>query len=92
MKIERRFLLLILGFLFLSSACFAQIPTQTLSVSGLKENVTVRRDGRSIPYIEAKNEADLYFAQGFVTASDRLWQMDLCGAWRAGERRNFSGN
>ena len=43
----------------------------------MKENVNVRRDGRSIPYIEAKNDADLYFAQGFVTASDRLWQMDL---------------
>ena len=77
MKIERRFLLLILGFLFLSSAGFAQVSTHTLTVSGLKENVTVRRDGRSIPYIEAKNEADLYFAQGFATASDRLWQMDL---------------
>ena len=39
--------------------------------------MVVRRDGRSIPYIEAKNEADLYFAQGFETARDRLWQMDL---------------
>ena len=58
-------------------SCLAQTPTQTLSITGLSENVTVRRDGRSIPYIEAKNEADLYFAQGFVTASDRLWQMDL---------------
>ncbi len=48
-----------------------------LKVKGLKEEVIVRRDGRSIPYIEAKNDADLYFAQGYETARDRLWQMDL---------------
>ena len=63
--------------LIITTACFAQTPTETLNVSGLKESVTVRRDGRSIPYIEAKNDADLYFAQGFITAQDRLWQMDL---------------
>lgn len=56
---------------------FAQIQSKTLGVSGLNENVTVRRDARSIPYIEAKNEVDLYFAQGYITASDRLWQMDM---------------
>lgn len=67
----------IAAFLFILSSCFAQTPTETLSVSGLKENVIVRRDDRLIPYIEAKNDADLYFAQGFVTAQDRLWQMDL---------------
>ena len=63
-----------------STACYSQsIPKidETFSVSGLKENVVVRRDSRSIPYIEAKNSSDLYFAQGFETAKDRLWQMDL---------------
>ena len=63
--------------LIITTACFAQKPTETLQVSGLKDSVTVRRDGRSIPYIDAKNDADLYFAQGYTTASDRLWQMDL---------------
>jgi penicillin amidase len=68
----------VIAFVFLiTTACFAQTPTQTLSISGLKENVTVRKDARGIPYIEARSDADLYFAQGFVTASDRLWQMDL---------------
>ena len=43
-----------------------------------------------IPYIEAENDADLYFVQGFVTASDRLWQMDHTAAWQADGRRNFS--
>jgi penicillin G amidase len=66
--------LFVLSFAF---TVFGQIPTSNLSISGLKQEVTVRRDARSVPYIEAKNEADLYFAQGFETAKDRLWQMDL---------------
>ncbi len=49
----------------------------SIQLAGLRETVTVRRDERGIPYIEAKNDDDLYFAQGYVTASDRLWQMDL---------------
>lgn len=46
-------------------------------LNGLHGQVLVRRDARGIPYIEAANNEDLYFAQGYVTASDRLWQMDL---------------
>ncbi len=77
MKINKVFLSFLAVFLLTIPACFAQTPTRTLSVSGLKGNVVVRKDARGIPYIEAKSDADLYFAQGFVTASDRLWQMDL---------------
>jgi penicillin amidase len=51
--------------------------SNSIQVAGLQDRVTIRRDERGIPYIEAKNDEDLYFAQGFVTASDRLWQMDL---------------
>ena len=61
-------------FVFISEG---QIATKNLPITGLKQNVTVRRDGRAIPYIEASNDSDLYFAQGYITASDRLWQMDL---------------
>ncbi len=75
----------------LTTACFAQTPTQTLGVSGLKEKVTVRRDDRAIPYIEANSDADLYFAQGFVTASDRLWQMDLYRRVARGETAELFG-
>ena len=77
--------------LLLLSACFAQAPTQTLQIAGLQESVTVRRDERSIPYIEAKNDADLYFAQGYVTASDRLWQMDLYRRVARGETAEIFG-
>ncbi|MCY7345354.1 MAG: penicillin acylase family protein, partial [Pyrinomonadaceae bacterium] len=46
---------------------------------------------RGIPYIEAQTEADLYFAQGYVTASDRLWQMDLYRRVARGETAEIFG-
>jgi penicillin amidase len=49
----------------------------TISVHGLTDCVTVYRDERGIPHIFAANEPDLYFATGYITAQDRLWQMDL---------------
>jgi len=55
----------------------ASASQMTIQLAGLHAPVTVRRDERGIPYIEAANESDLNFAQGYVTASDRLWQMDL---------------
>ncbi len=51
----------------------------------------MRRDNRSIPYIEAKTDADLYFAQGFITASDRLWQMELLRRVSHGELAEIFG-
>lgn len=69
---------------------FAQAP-QTLGLQGLKEKVTVRRDERGIAYIEAKTDADLYFAQGYITASDRLWQMDMMRRMARGETAELSG-
>jgi penicillin amidase len=82
---------LIVLVLFISSVSIAQTATKNLSVAGLKQNVTVRRDGRWIPYIEAANDADLYFAQGYITASDRLWQMDLLRRISRGELAEIFG-
>ncbi|HYO91273.1 MAG TPA: penicillin acylase family protein, partial [Pyrinomonadaceae bacterium] len=59
---------------------------------GLRERVTVRRDERGIPYIEAGNLVDLCFAQGFVTASDRLWQMELVRRSMRGEAAEVLGS
>ncbi|HEX8288595.1 MAG TPA: penicillin acylase family protein [Pyrinomonadaceae bacterium] len=72
-------------------ASFAQTAGKELSVSGLKATVTVRCDERGIAHIEAQNEADLYFAQGFVTAQDRLWQMDLYRRAVRGETAEIFG-
>ena len=58
---------------------------QTLDVRGLRAPVEVRRDRWGVPHIYAKNTHDLFFAQGFVVAQDRLFQMEM---WRrAGEGR-----
>src|SRR6185436_14149060 len=62
-----------------------------LALPGLRSPVTVRRDDRGIPYIEASNDEDLYFAQGYVTASDRLWQMDLQRRSARGELSEIFG-
>jgi penicillin G amidase len=51
----------------------------TLNVPGLKDSVRVIRDHSGLPHIYAKNSDDLFLAQGFVQAQDRLFQMDL---WR----------
>ncbi len=86
------YLRVLLLLLLLSSSAFAQPTTTKLAVNGIKSEVTVRRDARSIPYIEAKTDDDLYFAQGYVTASDRLWQMELLRRVARGETAEIFGN
>lgn len=49
----------------------------TLTVAGLQSPVEVRRDRFAVPHIRARSTSDLLFAQGWVHASDRLWQMEL---------------
>ncbi|GAA5145021.1 penicillin acylase family protein [Microbacterium pseudoresistens] len=48
-----------------------------LELSGLDAQVTVQRDDRGVPTITADNTHDLFFAQGFVHAQDRFWEMDF---------------
>jgi penicillin amidase len=50
-----------------------------ITLPGLKGPVEVLRDRHGIAHIYARNQEDLFFAQGFVTAQDRLFQMDW---WR----------
>jgi penicillin G amidase len=63
----------------------------TLKMSGLKAAATVVRDDKGIPYIEASNDEDLYFVQGYITASDRLWQMDMSRRSARGEMAEILG-
>src|SRR5215469_518744 len=62
-----------------------------VSLQGLSAPVTVTRDGHGVPPIEAANLADLFFAQGYVTAQDRLWQMDIMRRYAAGEISEIVG-
>ena len=65
--------------------------SSTIAVNGLKDHVMIRRDERGVPYVDAKNDEDLYFAQGYATASDRLWQMDLFRRTARGELAEVLG-
>jgi len=76
-------LLLLLGglmaffwFYHTATSSMAQIEG-TIALSGLQAPVSVIRDGHGVPHVTAANLPDLFFAQGYVTAQDRLWQMDL---------------
>ncbi len=68
-----------------------QAAPAVVRLPGLKKSVKVRRDERGIAYVEAEDESDLYFAQGYVTASDRLWQMDLFRRTARGELSEIFG-
>ncbi|WP_433973497.1 penicillin acylase family protein [Tunturiibacter lichenicola] len=57
----------------------------SISISGLSAPVTVLRDSHGVPHLRASTLDDLVMAQGYVTAQDRLWQMDAL-------RRHASGN
>ncbi len=48
-----------------------------LSLAGVQDKVEIIRDQWGVPHIYAKSQADLFFAQGFVHAQDRLFQMDI---------------
>ena len=74
------------GVLWLRSATLSALPQLDgeLHITGLSGPVLVRRDGHGVPSIQAGSQDDLFIAQGYVTAQDRLWQMDAF-------RRNANG-
>ncbi len=65
--------------------------TGTVELPGLEASVTVHRDRWGIPHIRAETEHDLFLAQGFVTAQDRLWQMDCDRVQALGRWAEFAG-
>lgn len=79
------------GFLYwFVSKSLPQLEGEIL-ISGLQKPVTVWRDTRGVPHIVAENEHDLYIAQGFVTAQDRLFQMDLSRRQASGQLSEVVG-
>jgi penicillin amidase len=85
-----------LAVLFLIPVCLlivspASAQQTAVQVQGIKDRITIRRDERGIPHIEAQNDEDLYFGQGYATAQDRLWQMDLFRRTARGELAEVLG-
>lgn len=78
-------------FYFMARSALPQLDG-TLMVPGLSAPVTVTRNNHGIPTIEAANLDDLFFAQGYVTAQDRLWQMDATRRYASGELAEILGS
>jgi len=62
---------------YLQNAETGEAKNLELTLPGLKDKVTIIYDTAHIPHIFAQNDEDLYFAQGYITAVDRLWQMEF---------------
>ena len=74
----------------LAKSRLAQIDGD-IKVTGLKAPVTVMRDAWGVPHISARSTDDLFFAQGYVMAQDRLWQMELWRRAAAGRMAEIAG-
>ena len=68
----------------LAKESLAQIDGR-VALAGIRDTVEVVRDRWGVPHIYARNIDDLFFAQGYVQAQDRLWQMEM-------HRRTFEGS
>ena len=64
----------------------------TEKVDGLSAAVEVRSDEYGIPHIFAQNEKDLFFAQGYITARERMFQMDMTRLAGRGELSSVLGD
>ncbi len=92
-------LLLVVALLAVGAVAFAYFIVHSalpqldgsLPVNGLLANVKVTRDSHGVPAIEAATLEDLFLAQGYVTAQDRLWQMDVMRRFGAGELSEILG-
>lgn len=91
------------GLLWLRGAAKAALPQldgeihlgsgagNAVSAPVLSAPVIVRRDGHGVPHIEAATQDDLFLAQGYTTAQDRLWQMDMYRRHASGELAEVLG-
>jgi penicillin amidase len=69
----------------------AEVIPVCIPMKNLKDSVVIVWDDRRVPHIFAQNTYDLYFAQGFITARDRLWQMEFQADLIAGELAEIAG-
>src|ERR1700730_17662458 len=79
---------------WLFSIAYSALPEidGTVAVAGLSAPVSVTRDGHGVPTIDANTTDDLFFAQGYVTAEDRLFQIVLMRRAATGELSEIVGD
>ncbi len=67
------------------------LPPADLKLDGVKEEVNISFDDNRVPHVFAKNDHDVYFAQGYLVARDRLWQMEFYTLAAAGRLSEVVG-
>lgn len=77
---------------FLQNTTNNEDLSEDFFLSGLTEEVKVVYDSNYVPHVFAQNEEDLYFTQGYLVASDRLWQMEFYTYVAAGRLTEIVGN
>lgn len=75
----RRLSVCVRGLLLAALASQAVSQAAAIATPGLRKPVEILRDRWGVPHIYAQTVEDLFFAQGYITAKDRLFQIDL---WR----------
>lgn len=75
-----------------AKATLPQLNGEIHLAGAVSAPVTVLRDAHGVPHIEAATQQDLFLAQGYVTAQDRLWQMDLYRRNSVGELAEIFGS
>lgn len=84
--------LLLLAIALAPRSALAKERDTTFALPGLSASVTLATDPYGIPHLRASNRADLYFAWGFVTARDRLWQIEHSRRSARGRLWEWFGN
>jgi penicillin amidase len=67
------------------------VTAGTVAEPSLRAPVVIARDDRDVPHIVATSDGDLFFAQGFVEGSDRLFQMELTRRYATGTLAEMLG-
>jgi penicillin amidase len=80
------------AYVFVGVRAGADPPTGTLALPGVREPVTIVRDARGIPHVRARNEHDLFFAEGYLQGVDRLFQLDIYKRAVAGRLSEILGS
>ncbi len=83
----------VVGVIWLRSVTRAALPQLdgNVHLTGISAPVTIRRDAHGVPHIDAATQDDMMVAQGYVTAQDRLWQMDMMRRAANGELAEVLG-
>lgn len=83
--------ILYFGFVLLNARRGLPQLSGEFQVAGLDEAIEIVRDENGVPHVFAQTERDTFFAQGFLHAQDRLWQMAIARRAAAGRMAEWFG-